>query len=174
MSRSSRRPRSPGVNRPLRRRGHGRRGRSGHPIPHSSARFTASVGTILGTTSFAIGAAASRLVVWRRGVGARWPSPGMSASSRKRVEEDPPINRWLRSGRRAWKSPNPMGSPGARDRPRPPPDLVGIVLSRDLFFTDKVKGTAEVLGFRMLAGGRAVAGPAADREMAAGVWSSST
>jgi hypothetical protein len=30
---------------------------------------------------------------------------------------------------------------------------VGIVLSRDLFFTDKVKGTAEALGYRMLQAG---------------------
>ena len=29
----------------------------------------------------------------------------------------------------------------------------GIVLSRDLFFTDKVKGTAEALGYRMLVAG---------------------
>jgi hypothetical protein len=41
----------------------------------------------------------------------------------------------------------------------PPPanagDEPGIVLSRDLFFTDKVKGTAEALGFRMLVAGEA-------------------
>ncbi|MGP0068933.1 MAG: response regulator [Isosphaeraceae bacterium] len=50
--------------------------------------------------------------------------------------------------------PKPDGQPLAHETaPEPPADRVGIVLSRDLFFTDKVKGTAEALGFRMLAAG---------------------
>jgi hypothetical protein len=56
-----------------------------------------------------------------------------------------------------------MESPDTKTRTKPNPahdnpldpasDRVGIVLSRDLFFTDKVKGTAEVLGYRILQAG---------------------
>ncbi len=45
---------------------------------------------------------------------------------------------------------NPEGQPPAQDTAG---DRVGIVLGRDLFFTDKVKGTAEALGYRMLQAG---------------------
>jgi hypothetical protein len=52
--------------------------------------------------------------------------------------------------------PNPEGQPPAHlTRSDPASSELGIVLSRDLFFTDKVRGTAEVLGFRMLVAGEA-------------------
>jgi hypothetical protein len=44
-------------------------------------------------------------------------------------------------------------TPVSDTAPDPIGDKLGIVLSRDLFFTDKVKGTAEALGYRMLEAG---------------------
>ena len=43
--------------------------------------------------------------------------------------------------------------PNADTTREPTGDRVGIVLSRDLFFTDKVVGTAELLGYRMIPAG---------------------
>ncbi len=45
-------------------------------------------------------------------------------------------------------------TPAPETVPGPVGDGVGIVLSRDLFFTDKVRGTAEALGYRMLQAGQ--------------------